>query len=440
MTTPTYLNPDKLPYPYCPGCGHGVILDYLDAALQKLDLDPRNVVVVTDIGCSGLADNYLATNTLHGLHGRSVTYATGMKLANPDLHVIVLIGDGGCGIGGHHLINAARRNIGITVLVFNNLNYGMTGGEHSVTTIPGAITATTPYGHLEYPLDICQTMAVNGGSFLARTTVFDPELPDLMVSALQNDGFSLIDIWELCTAYFVPNNRFNRKKLEAAMERCGFSTGIVHLAPRPEYSKVYRRAAASQQGKPFLAERGLELLFSHSLKVPLRLVVAGTAGKKVISAASAFCQGAILSGLWAMQRNDYPVTVKSGYAVAEITLSPEPVSFTGAARPDVFIVLFAQGLNRVRQQLEALDESNFVFIVKELAPVETRARKFILDFRHTKKRPRLWPLMALGVILNEMNIYPLDALRQAIMMNKKYAEENIAALDVAINVRVEGEP
>ena len=116
----SYLNEEKLPYPFCPGCGHGSILDQLNSALIKLNLDSTEVVLVTDIGCQGLSDQFFTTNAFHGLHGRSITYATGIKLINPKLKVIVLIGDGGCGIGGHHLINAARRNIGLTVLVFNN--------------------------------------------------------------------------------------------------------------------------------------------------------------------------------------------------------------------------------------------------------------------------------------------------------------------------------
>ena len=169
----SYLDEETLPYHFCTGCGHGPILDQLDAALVELQLDPKEVVIVSDIGCSGLSDKYFSTNAFHGLHGRSLTYATGIKLANPDLKVIVLIGDGGCGIGGHHLINAARRNIGLTVLVFNNFNYGMTGGEHSVSTPVGANTITTRYGQLEQPMDICETVAVNGAGLAARTTSFD---------------------------------------------------------------------------------------------------------------------------------------------------------------------------------------------------------------------------------------------------------------------------
>ncbi|HSG79272.1 MAG TPA: thiamine pyrophosphate-dependent enzyme, partial [Acidimicrobiia bacterium] len=138
----TYRN--ETPYPFCPGCGHGTILDALDEALRRLGRPPEEVVIVSDIGCAGLSDQYFGTSAFHGLHGRSVTYATGIKLARPDLEVVVIMGDGGTGIGGTHLVNAARRNVGITVLVFNNMNFGMTGGQHSTTTPEGSITSTTP--------------------------------------------------------------------------------------------------------------------------------------------------------------------------------------------------------------------------------------------------------------------------------------------------------
>ena len=112
----SYLDPATLPFPFCPGCGHSTIVNRLNEALTRLQLDPHRVVIVTDIGCSGLADRHFVTHAFHGLHGRSITYATGLKLADPGLTVIVIMGDGGCGIGGAHLLAAARRNIGIAVL------------------------------------------------------------------------------------------------------------------------------------------------------------------------------------------------------------------------------------------------------------------------------------------------------------------------------------
>ena len=170
----TYRN-DR-PYPFCPGCGHGPVLDRLNEALVDVGSAPEDVVIVSDIGCSGLSDQYFATSAFHGLHGRSITYATGIKLANPELTVIVIMGDGGTGIGGTHLISAARRNIGITVLVMNNMNFGMTGGQHSTTTFENAVTSTTPGGNLEHPLDVCATVGVNGAAYVYRGTSFDEDL------------------------------------------------------------------------------------------------------------------------------------------------------------------------------------------------------------------------------------------------------------------------
>ena len=241
----TYRN--ERSYPFCPGCGHGLILNQLNRALIELALDPKRVVIVSDIGCQGLGDQYFITNAFHGLHGRSIAYATGIKLADPDLKVIVLIGDGGTGIGGAHLLNAARRNVGLTVLVFNNFNFGMTGGEHSVTTPPGGITATTRDGNLERPLDLCATVAANGAGFAWRGTAFDRDLADVIADAMRSECFALLDIWELCTAYYVPNNEFSRKMLEETRETLGMKAGTVHREARPEYARVRTRSAVRER-------------------------------------------------------------------------------------------------------------------------------------------------------------------------------------------------
>ena len=428
----SYLDEATLPYPFCPGCGHGGVLDCLDAALVRLQPDPRKLVIVTDIGCSGLSDRFFAANAFHGLHGRSVTYATGVKLANPELKVIVLMGDGGCGIGGHHLINAARRNIGVTVLVFNNFNYGMTGGQHSATTLPGSDTPTTPYGSLERPLDICATVAVNGAGFVARATSFDRDLTDLIAAAVQYDGFALIDIWELCAAYYAPSNRFSRKRLGESMQSLGFERGLLRHADLPEYSRAYRAAVAGQRGQPVMPPRPLEVKYTHSLDSRLDGVIAGAAGMKIGSAAAAFCRGALLAGLWAAQQDDYPVTVRSGYSLSEVVLSPGSIHFPGISDPDWMVVLFPEGLRAARPRLAQLDALATAYIHKALLPVETPARVVPLDFPPSLKEKH-WALAALARVLQQARIYPLEALREAVAMNETYAAENLAALDALQN-------
>ncbi len=428
----TYLDESLLPYFYCPGCGHGMISDQLNRTFVKLQLDPHQLVIVTDIGCSGFADKYFTTNAFHGLHGRSVTYATGIKLANPELKVVVVMGDGGCGIGGHHLINAARRNIGVTVVVFNNFNYGMTGGEHSVTTPPGAITSSTPLGQLEQPMDICQTVAVNGASFVARTTAFDKNLPDLLATAIQNEGFSLVDVWELCTAYYVPNNHFSKGLLEKTLEQLDFNTGIIHQASRPEYSRAYRQSVAGEVGKTAMPARPIQAKYASRLDKRLGIVIAGAAGKKINSAAGLFVRGAVLAGLWATQRNDYPVTVKSGHSVSEVILAPAEIGYTGISRPQAMLLLFKEGLPVVRSQLEAMTEEDTLLVNSELLPVTTRAKVIPLDFAQAGggMKKEYWAIVALARMLRELQVYPLEAFKEAVSSRAEFAEENLRAVEV----------
>ncbi len=428
----TYLDETLLPYFFCPGCGHGMITDHLNSALLNLQLDPQQVVIVTDIGCSGLADKYFTTNTFHGLHGRSVTYATGIKLANPELKVLVLMGDGGCGIGGHHLINAARRNIGVTVIVFNNLNYGMTGGQHSVTTPPGGFTSSTPLGQLEQPMDICQTVAVNGASFVARTTSFDKTLPTLLANAIENEGFSLVEIWELCTAYYVPNNRFSKGQLEKNLADLQFDTGILRSERRPEYSHAYRRSVAGEFGKSPLPARPIEIKYESQLDRRMGIVIAGAAGKKINSAASLFCRAAVLSGLWATQRNDYPVTVKSGHSVSEVIVDGQEIGYTGIRRPDVMIVLFKEGLVAIRDQLAAMTYQDTLYASADLLPIKTQAKIIPIDFKAAGRwatKKEYWAIIALARFLQDKAVFPIEAFKEAVAMRAEFAEENMAAVE-----------
>ena len=425
----TYLNQEKLPYPFCPGCGHGKILDQLNTALTKLNLNSNEVVLVTDIGCQGLSDQFFTTNAFHGLHGRSITYATGIKLVNPKLKVIVLIGDGGCGIGGHHLINAARRNIGLTVLVFNNLNYGMTGGEHSATTPTGAFTSSSLHGNLERPMDICSTVIVNGASFVARTTSFDDNLANLIAQAIQTEGFSLIDIWELCTAYFVPRNKFNRRSLENTITSLNFKTGILHNEIQPEYSTTYRDSIKNQLNKPAFASIPLEQKYSHKLKTIQTFIISGTAGKRIGTAATIFCRAAVLSGLFASQRDDYPVTVKTGFSLAEVSLSPDVSKLVGNTDPDVMIVLSPEGFKKVQSKFESLTENTIIYLDKNLPKIKSKAKEKRLDFEKTGLRKEYWALACLAYILQERCIFPLEALSDAASFRKDFANDYLKAID-----------
>ena len=164
-----HLRTEYLPHIWCPGCGHGILMRDIVQAIDNLKLDPDKVCIVSGIGCSSRAASYLDYNTIHTTHGRAIAFATGIKLARPELEVIVITGDGdAAAIGGNHLIHAARRNIGLTVIVFNNGIYGMTGGQCSPTTPQGDFGTTAPYGNIERPFDITALAMGAGASYVAR--------------------------------------------------------------------------------------------------------------------------------------------------------------------------------------------------------------------------------------------------------------------------------
>ena len=425
--TPLRRYRNETPYPFCPGCGHGSILDRLSEALATLAIDPASVVIVSDIGCAGLSDQYFDTSAFHGLHGRSITYATGIKLARPELTVIVIMGDGGTGIGGAHLINAARRNVGITVMVFNNLNFGMTGGQHSTTTPDGAVTSTTPGGNLEHPLDICGTVGVNGAGYVYRGTSFDPDLSTRIVEAIRQPGFALLDVWELCTAYFVPANKFTRRALESTIERLGFGTGILHRREVAEYAAAYR--AAAEGLPPRSTPTPIPQSHASDLAAPVSLVVAGSAGAKVRSAARLVGEGAIRSGLWASQRDDYPVTVKTGHSVSEVVLSPRPVTPVGVTMPDVAVVVSEDGLRKVAAMVGSMGADGVVITVPEFAGLATGARVEVVDPAAAGSRiPKSQlALVLLAAAVSRRHLYPIGALRDA-AASGAFAEENLAAI------------
>ncbi|GMQ94514.1 MAG: 2-oxoacid:ferredoxin oxidoreductase subunit beta [Acidimicrobiia bacterium] len=205
----TYLREWAMPHVLCPGCAHGIVLRSFLEAVDQLQLDQDKVAMVAGIGCSSRLIGYVDFCTLHGTHGRAPAFATGLKLARPDLDVVVITGDGdGLAIGGNHLIHAARRNIDITVLMLNNSIYGMTGGQVAPTTPEGAIASTTPMGNTEPNFDACKLLIGAGASFVARVFAANPiEMTKVMADGLTHPGFSFIEVVSDCPEYF---GRYNK--------------------------------------------------------------------------------------------------------------------------------------------------------------------------------------------------------------------------------------
>jgi pyruvate/2-oxoacid:ferredoxin oxidoreductase beta subunit/Pyruvate/2-oxoacid:ferredoxin oxidoreductase gamma subunit len=428
----TYLTDAMGALPFCPGCGHHTIVKSLDKALVKLQKDPKDVVIVTDIGCIGLSDIYFKTNAFHGLHGRSVTYGCGLKLARPELTVIVIQGDGGCGIGGTHFLNVARRNIGITLIIANNFNYGMTGGQHSVTTPAAGITSTTPWGNVEGPMDLCGTISAAGASWVYRATAFDKDLSDVIAQAIEQPGFAMLDIWELCVAYYSPYNQFKKNDLFNLLKQYDLKTGLLVDKPRPEYSVQYKTAIEKQKGK-IKIDREIEAKYSHSVEKQTGIVIAGAAGQKIKSTATLFSKAAMLSGLEVTQKDDYPITVMTGHSIAEIILSPHNIDYTGIEFPDYFVIISEEGAIRVKRKIESLPPTCTVLVDEDIQLPETKAK--IMRFPYHQVSKNVGKLttgtVALASLLRHSGLFPVEAFKESISTFQKpaIAETNFKAIE-----------
>ncbi len=205
----SWLRTRFFPHIWCPGCGHGIIMHALLRALVELDKKKSQTVIASGIGCSSRMPGYIDACTVHTTHGRSLAFATGIKLANPSLTVVDVMGDGDCSaIGGNHFIHACRRNIDITAIVMNNNIYGMTGGQASPTTPQGALATTTPYGAIDPAFDICRLAEGAGASYVARATIANPKMAEQYIAnGIKKKGFAVIEIVSSCHTQFGRRNK-----------------------------------------------------------------------------------------------------------------------------------------------------------------------------------------------------------------------------------------
>ena len=203
------LRSDRLPHIWCPECGIGTAMSCFTAALVRLGLDLDKVVIVSGIGCTGRVAGYMKLDSFHTTHGRAIPFATGLKMANPELKVVVFSGDGDLiSIGGNHFIHAARRNVNMTVICVNNFNYAMTGGQAGPTTPVTAVSSTTPYGNAEHPFNLPGLAASCGAVYVARwTTLHVRRLIRSMEEALAKRGFSFVEVISPCPTLYTRRNK-----------------------------------------------------------------------------------------------------------------------------------------------------------------------------------------------------------------------------------------
>jgi 2-oxoglutarate ferredoxin oxidoreductase subunit beta len=209
MAIKDYLRERFFPHLWCPGCGHGTVLNGLLGAIEKLGLSKNEIVMVSGIGCSSRITGYVDFHTLHTIHGRALAFATGVKMARPELNLIVPMGDGDAlAIGGNHFIHAARRNIDITAIVMNNRIYGMTGGQYSPLSGENVSATTAPYLTIDPGFDVVELAKAAGATFVARTTTYHiQQMKDIIRQAILHEGFSVVEILSQCPTYFGRKNK-----------------------------------------------------------------------------------------------------------------------------------------------------------------------------------------------------------------------------------------
>ena len=265
--TQNYLRTKKLPHIWCPGCGNGIVTAALVRAIERADFDQRDVVIVSGIGCSSRAAGYLNFNTLHTTHGRALAFATGLKMARPELKAFVVMGDGdSSAIGGNHLIHAARRNIDLNAIIINNHIYGMTGGQHSPLTPTGKKATTAPYGTIERSFDILKLIRGAGGTFGARCTAAQPrQLEQIIARAATHKGFSVVEALSPCPIAYGRRNKLGSpvdmlKALKAesvSIEKAASAdeaelndkiiTGVIYSSEEPEFTEEYYQKISELQ-------------------------------------------------------------------------------------------------------------------------------------------------------------------------------------------------
>lgn len=408
--------------PFCKGCGHSHILRKLDEALVKLKLNPYDVCLVTDIGCIGLAD-YLfdKVHTVHTIHGRSTAFATGIALAdkvlgNKNLKTIVLIGDGGAMIGLLHIVNSALLNTDVTVIVANNFLFGMTGGQQSSFSPLEFITQTSPYGNIIPPLDLCKVATSSKAQFVARKISTDKDLVDTIADAIAYNGFSIVEILELCTEYAVDKNNLKGSDLQKIANDHGHELGVlVNNNSRNEFGIEYTENILSKSKplnlfKDFIKAENFGINFAEKFgREKLEIVIAGSAGEKVQSSSAILCKIAAEIGLYTTQKNDNPVTQGSGFSLSEVILSSDEIFYTGVDNPFSVIIVSQDGLNELISQrfFEKITKETIIIFDETLElPVQTD-KMYPLPLRKICT-PNRATIGGIDVLLNLTQPFPLN--------------------------------
>lgn len=400
--------------PFCPGCGHGPSVRSISKALINAGYTPHDVVIVSDIGCNGLIDPLFNTHTVHGLHGRSPALGMGISLglSDPGKKVIVIQGDGGATIGLQHLLEAARRNVDLTLIVLNNLVYGMTGGQISGLSTSRFKEELHEEDNIP-PFDICRLTHEAGAKYIARITS-PKNFTQRLEEAFNTSGFAMVEISSLCKPYGVDK----MSDLE-----CMVQEDVILRNERSKYSPETRETASLFDAQDVLPEQ-----FHPNINRHIGIVIAGSAGGGVQSAAKILARAGILSGLHTTMKGEYPVTVGTGFSVAEVIMSHNKINYTGLESPDVVIAVSPEGLLKIKDRISS--KTRLIFD----ASLRNGQNAVFRDFVKIAGKKGA-ALGAIAYWLNESGTLPVAALKEAAQRHK-YAEK----LNKIVDVSAEMEP
>ncbi len=405
------LNKSRPPV-FCPGCSHDTVTKALDHALVNMGLQGEQVVVVSDIGCSGLFDTFFNTHAMHGLHGRALTYATGLKMARPELHVIVTMGDGGLGIGGAHLLSACRRNLDITLLILNNFNFGMTGGQFSATTPNDAVVGSGFLNQLDRPMDACAVVTAAGAPHVTRCSCYSKGLSTTIEKAIRFKGFAFIDMWGVCPGRYTRKNKLTPKVIETSLAGLKPFEGDIKGNLRKEYGDQYREIASTMANPAEPAK--IQPEYTAPVTDRQEITILGGAGQRIVTAGEILCLGGMTAGLNATQKNDYPITVLRGHSISELILSPNEIEFTGINKPGVVIAIGPEGISRRREMFGSLGPETIIIKPVGLELPASQAEILDIDFKALSVKSPDMALAALAALACLGRVITIDMLKKAL--------------------------
>lgn len=396
--------------PYCPGCGHQNVTLNLAKAINSLGIDPHDVIVVSDIGCCGLIDPALASHTVHGLHGRATALASGISLAidNPNKKIIAVQGDGGATIGIAHLLEASRRNFNLTLIINNNQIYGMTGGQLSGLSSENFQHDKANMNDPVQPFNIIELAKTAGASYGCQV-IGKGDFTDYLKEAISTNGFSVVEILEVCPSYGYQKY--------SDIENLGY-TNHKFINERKPF-KLNRNEVKSLIDFDSYSE----IKFNSNLKKPLQVILAGSAGEGVQSAAELFAKAAIKCNLNVTKKGDYPITVGTGFSVSELILSPDEIHYTGIDTADVLIAISQTGYDYSKSKI---GENTFMIADNSIQNINSK-NIFTFDFK-TIFGKKNSAIASLGLFLILKNSFSFDAFENS-LLESKHKEKLIPVIE-----------